>query len=121
MADYTPVHNPGHEITLTTSGAVVGGQTLGISGSGTVAATGADSAAFIGVAAHDAASGSRVTVFIGPGLVHETTATGAITAGALVATDAAAGTVKTNGAGVAPIGIAITTASGGLVRWKATK
>jgi hypothetical protein len=121
MADYTPVHVPGHAITLTTSAVVTAGQTVGISGSGTVAATGADAGAFIGVAAHDAASGAKITVFVGPGIVHETTATGAITAGALVATDAAAGAVKTNGAGTAPIGVAITTASGGSVRWKATK
>lgn len=79
MADYVPVFAPGQDISLTTSAAVTGGQLLVISGNDTVAASSAASAAWVGVAAFDAASGAKVTVHSGG--VHEL----------LLAADAAAG------------------------------
>ena len=118
MPDYTPVHNPGHEVTLVASAAVTGGQCLVVSGNGTVAPGTAASAAFVGVAAFDAASGTRLTVFVHH-FVHETTASGAITAGDQLV-NGPGGAVSTIGAGTAfqSIGTALTTAANGaLVRW----
>jgi len=117
LADYTPVYSGGVEpLTLTTSAAVVGGNVLLVSGNGTVAATAGASAVAIGVAAHDAASGARVTVWPLDNVIHELpVATGTVTAAdgvtsstsggvttAVVGTAAAAGTL---------IGIALTTAA----------
>lgn len=118
MADYTPVHNPGNEITLTTSAAVTGGQVLIVTGVNTVGPSTAATDAWIGVAAFDAASGSRVTVFVG-GMVHESTASGAITAGGMVAA-AAGGQVAAAGAATfgQVLGVALTSATNGqAVRW----
>lgn len=86
MADYTPRFTPGHEITMTTSGAVTGGDILVVSGSGTVAkaSTLADPA-WVGVAGNDAASGARVTAHA-RGKVHRSIADGAVTAGDLLTT-----------------------------------
>lgn len=121
MADYSPIYLPGHEYTSTTSAAVTGGQLLMVSGSGTVAPASASSGKCVGVAGFDAASGALVTVF-GRGPVHESTASGAITAGDQVVTGAA-GTVATLAAASgtpdaaavnaarAVIGIALTTAA----------
>jgi len=130
MADYLPVYIPAHTITATTSAAVTGGQTLAVSGDGTVGPAGATSASYIGVAGHDAASGARVTVYA-RGMVHETTASGNITAGAQVVAGAA-GTVTALAAAVATIdetdvndaraviGVALTTATDtNKVRWMA--
>jgi|1186.fasta_scaffold1211009_2 predicted transcriptional regulator len=117
MADYTPVYASGiNPFTATTSAAVVGGNVLLVSGAGTVAATAGASAVAIGVAAHDAASGAKVTVWPLNNVVHELpVATGTVTAAdgvtsstsggvttAVVGTAAAAGTL---------IGIALTTAA----------
>lgn len=117
MADYTPVYSGGVEpFTATTSAAVTGGNVLVVSGASTVAASGGASAVAIGVAAHDAASGARVTVWPLDNVVHELpVATGTVTAAdgvtssttggvttAVVGTAAAAGTL---------IGIALTTAA----------
>jgi hypothetical protein len=118
VADYAPVYAAGVlPFTSTTSGAVVGGNVLVWSGSGTVAAAGADSIVVAGVAAHDAASGAKVTVWPMDGVVHELVATAAITAGAGVVTDAVAGQVKTATIATAAaagslIGTAATTAAG---------
>jgi hypothetical protein len=131
MADYTPVYLPGKAMTLTASAAITGGQLVEVSGSGTVAPTTASatpSAKVVGVAAFDAASGARVTVYA-RGTVHESTANAAITAGDQVASGAVAGTVKAlavaagattgdinNGRSV--IGVALTTAADlAKVRW----
>lgn len=118
MADYSPIYSAGVvPFTQTTSGAVTGGTVLVASGTGTVAVSGADSAVVVGVAAHDAASGAKVTVWPMDGCIHELLATGAITAGAGVVTDAVAGTVKTATIATAAaagtlIGTALTTAAG---------
>ena len=117
MADYTPVFTGGAvPFTATTSGAVVGGNVLVASATGTVAVAGADSAVVVGVAAHDAASGAKVTVWPLDGVIHELVASGAITAVAGVVTDAS-GQVKTATVGTAAalgtlIGTALTTAAG---------
>lgn len=131
MADYAPVFTPGATITSTTSGAVAGGDILAVSGTGTVAKTStlADPK-YVGVAAFDAASGTKVTMF-GRGPVHESIADGAVTAGDLLtSTNTANRQVKTLAAAGAAyvqaeanatraiIGIALTTAADNAkVRW----
>lgn len=111
MADYTPIHS-GLATTSTTSAAVTGGELLAVSGDDTVAKTSAATAAWLGVAGYDAASGALVTVEHGG--VQELTASGAITAGAQVIA-AADGKVATIGAGTQDqvVGIARTTAADG--------
>jgi hypothetical protein len=118
MADYSPIFSGGNvPFTTTTSGAVTGGNVLVWSGASTVAAAGADSAAVAGVAAHDAASGAKVTVWPIDGVTHELVATAAIAAGAGIVTDATAGQVKTAVLATAAaagtlIGIAVAAAAG---------
>lgn len=124
MADYVPIHNPGHEFTQTASATITGGQVLMNSGVGTVAPAGAASIKAVGVAAHDAANGAKVTVIGAVGAVHETTAQGAITAGDLLKVGTVAGSVATLGAGTFDqvIGVALTTAADtALCQWKATR
>src|SRR5688572_3811700 len=108
MAQYAPLFMPGDVITCTTSAAVTGGRLVMVSGTGTVAHATADSAAVIGMAAHDAASGALVAVH-GRGQVHTSTAAGGITAAARV-NAAANGTVASAAAGTGNVGIALTTA-----------
>jgi hypothetical protein len=124
MADYTPVFSGGcFPYTMQASAAITGGTFVSTSGSGTVATSGAGSATVIGVAAHDAASGAKVTVWPLDGVTHEMTSTGTIAVGdgihtgaagvaatAVIATAAAAGTL---------VGVATTGATGGaLVRFQ---
>lgn len=116
MADYTPVHNPGHEVSFTASATIVGGQMVAVTGAMQVGPAGADSGKVAGVAAHDAATGQRVTVFVN-GFVHETLSSGTIAAADNIATGAA-GVVVTQGAAANRIGVALSAATGGaLVRW----
>lgn len=123
MGDYSPVYSGGAKpFTATTSAAVTGGKVLAHSGEATVAHAGADSEVFVGVAAHDAPSGGRVTVWPIVNVVHELTASGAITTGAGVQT-AAAGDVKiaatstaTAAAGALLVGIALSAAADDKVR-----
>lgn len=129
MADYIPIFIPGEAITLTASAAITGGQLLSVSGNGTVAPAAAGAASWIGVAAFDAASGTRVTVYP-RGVVHESTADSAITAADQLQTGAT-GKVKTLAAAAAAttaditaaravIGVALTTAADlAKVRWMA--
>lgn len=119
MADYSPVYTGGAKpFTATTSAAVVGGNVLVWSGANTVAASAAVSTVVAGVAAHDAASGAKVTVWPIDGVVHELVAAAAITAGAGVTTDAAGSgqvataTIATAAAAGTLIGTAVTTAAG---------
>lgn len=119
MADYQPIVSAGAKpFTATTSAAVTGGQVLAQSGSGTVeAAVTASGARVVGVAAHDAGSGAKVTVWPLDGVVHELVATAAITQGAGVIVDAVAGqvataTIATAAAAGTLIGTALTTAAG---------
>jgi hypothetical protein len=118
MADYTPPFQPGAAVTRTASTTITGGQVIEVTGNGTVGTAGADSTKVIGVAAHDAASGARVTVHGLVGQVHEVVATAGVTAGDGLATGAA-GTVKTVVIATAAaagtlIGVAETTAGAGL-------
>lgn len=117
MADYTPVYSGGvMPETFTTSAAVTGGRVVEVSGNGTVAQAGAGSLVAVGVAAHDAASGARVTVWPLDNCVHELEASGAITAAAGIVTAAngqvATAAVATAAAAGTLIGIAQTTAAG---------
>jgi hypothetical protein len=95
MADYVPIYSGGvTPFTQTTSGAVTGGQVLVASGVDTVAAAGGVSAVVVGIAAHDAASGAKVTVWPIANCIHEIVTTGTVTALDGV-TSAASGTVST--------------------------
>lgn len=123
MADYVPVYYGGAEpYTMTASATITGGQVLVASGVGTVAPSSGASGAFVGVAAHDATSGQRVTVWPIPGVVHETTTPAGVTAGAALASAASggvdSGTLGTLAAAGHLIGTAISTAAlGAKVRW----
>jgi predicted RecA/RadA family phage recombinase len=113
MADYQPLFNPGKAYTRQTSAAVVGGQLLVISGSGTVAPATVATHSWLGVAAFDAASGANVTVFSEG--VQRLVATGSITAGSNVEA-AAAGTVAAHANGTNDqniLGVALTTVTTG--------
>lgn len=112
MGDYTPLYRPAEAIPMTCSADVIGGQPVVVSGSNTVANSAAASAKTVGVAAFDAKSGDRVTVFA-RGTVHRLVANGAITAGALVE-NATAGKVTSHTNGTTDINawaIALTTTS----------
>lgn len=94
MADYTPIHTGGAiPFTSQASAAIVGGTMVMVSGNGTVAVATSASTAVVGVAAHDAASGAKVTVWPLKNVTHEVTAAGAVTAGALLKVGAVSGTV----------------------------
>jgi hypothetical protein len=123
MADYTPVFTGGAiPKTMQASGAIVGGTFVSTAGAGLVSTSGAASATILGVAAHDAASGSKVTVWPIKNVTHEIASTGTIAVGdgitsgasgvaatVVIATGAAAGTL---------VGLAETGATGGaLVRF----
>lgn len=117
MADHLPIFTGGVAgWTATTSGAVTGGRVLAVSATGTVAHAAADSTVVVGVAGHDAASGAKVLVWPIANFIHELEASGAITAGAGVVTDAAGqvktATIATAAAAGTLIGIAATTAAG---------
>lgn len=113
MAEYLPLYMPGKAITRDASAAITGGQLLIVSGSGTVAPASAAAATWLGVAGFDAASGDKVTVYSEG--VQRLTASGSITAGALVE-PAAAGAVATHTNGtndIYVVGIALTSATNG--------
>lgn len=120
MPDYTPIHSGGAiPFTIGTSADVVGGRLVAATGNFTVGPAGAASAVVLGVAAHDAVSGTKVTVWPIRNVTHEITSTGTlaamdgvvsgaagVAATATVATAAAAGTL---------LGIAEAAATGGAV------
>ncbi|NKR90557.1 DUF2190 family protein [Rhodococcus hoagii] len=116
MAEYVPIRKPGAALVSQASASITGGQLVAVTGNGTVAATSAATAAWLGVAAFDAASGDKVTIHaVGE---HELAASGAIAAGANVI-PAANGAVATIGAGTdysQVVGVAVSAASGGKVR-----
>lgn len=118
MAEYLPVNTPGQALVFTASAAITGGQLLSVSGNDTVAPSAAAATSWIGVAAFDAVTGDRVTVYAGG--VQELTASGAIPAGALVAS-AAGGAVTAAGetpAAGAIVGVAVSTAASNRVHVK---
>ncbi len=108
MADYLPIFKQGDTFTSQASAAITGGQLVAVSGTGTVAPAGAAATNVVGVAAFDAASGDKVTIFRGG--VQYPIAVTAVTAGDLVDA-AAAGKVATGT--TAPVGVALTTAGAG--------
>lgn len=118
MADYTPVFTGGAlPFTSTASATITGGQVLVVSGDGTVGPAGGASGLVCGVAAHDAASTQKVTVWPLAGVVHETVTPTGCTAGNALASAAAGtvdpGTLGTLAAAGTLIGVALTTATAG--------
>ncbi len=109
MGAYEPKYLYSHTASATASATITGGQLLAVSGNGTVGPAGAASNAVVGVAAHDAVNGGRLTYFP-RGKIHVSTAAGAITAADRV-NSGAAGTVATAAAAVGNIGVALTTAA----------
>jgi hypothetical protein len=118
MADYTPVYADGvRPFTKTASAAVTGGQLVEVTTAGSVGPAGAASVKCIGVAAHDAAIGARVTVWPLPGVEHEVVHTAGGAVGDTI-TPAAAGAAASTAAATAAaagtdIGIATSTATAG--------
>lgn len=114
MSDYTPFHSGGAvPFTSQASATIVGGQVVMSTGNFTCGPATALSTAVIGVAAHDAATGAKVTVWPLKNVTHEVTSTGTIAAGALLAAGAAgivAGTSTTYGD---LVGRAVAGATGG--------
>lgn len=125
MADYVPVYENGSlPFTMTASAAVVGGQIVVHTGVGTVGPSAGASGLFVGVAAHDAATNARVSVWPIPGLVHETTTpVGGVTSGDTLTTGTAGGIIGGNVLGTVAaagtlLGTALSTATVGLkARW----
>jgi hypothetical protein len=119
MPEYSPLFKPGAEFTRLTSAAVTGGQVLIVSGNDTVAPSSAASAAVLGVAGFDAASGDYVTV-ITAGVV-SLAASGAITAGASVAAAASGAVAAHSGTNYSTIlGVALGAAANSKVLVKLT-
>jgi Uncharacterized conserved protein (DUF2190) len=125
VGDYTPVYRNGADpFTSTASAAITGGQVLEATTTGAVGPAGALSLKFVGVAAHDAASGARLTIWPIPGLIHETVNgnAGTITVGNPIV-PGATGNVDTATAATAAaagylMGTAVTTAvTTAKVRW----
>jgi len=123
VADYTPVNTADlSPVPFTTSAAVTGGQLLIVTATGTVGPAAAASGLVVGVAASDAASGARVSVWPLCGPVHETVTTSGVTAGNALTSSTAgtvdAGTLATIAAAGTLIGTALTTATAGnKCRW----
>jgi hypothetical protein len=117
MAEYSPKFpGTGAPITFQASATVTGGRLVENTGNGTVGPAGAASTKVVGVAAHDAASAGKVVVWPLPGIVHEVTGTGAISAGDNLAAGAA-GVVAAIGAGTFGqlVGVAVAPAADGAI------
>lgn len=113
MAEYTVVFPTGAApITLQASATITGGRLVEVTGNLTVGPAGAASTKVVGVAAFDAASGAKVDVWPLAGVVHETTASGAINAGDNLAAGAA-GVVSAIAAGTFQqlVGVALAAAA----------
>jgi len=120
VADYTPIHTGGAiPFTSQASAGITGGQVVIQSGNFTVAPAGAAAVAVVGVAAHDALSGAKVTVWPIKNVTHEITSTGTVAAGDGVVTGAAGvvttAAVATAAAAGTLLGIAENAATGGAV------
>jgi Uncharacterized conserved protein (DUF2190) len=121
MADYAPVYGRPKAMTFTAGAAIVGGNLVYVSAADTVSPAALANPNPIGVAAHDAASGSLVTVLMGAGVVHETPTSVAFpTAGVAVYAGAGGAVTPTAGSGII-VGYAVRAASGSppqTLRWK---
>lgn len=109
MTDYSPKYKPGQAIPMVATGAITGGLMSTIAG----ATAAADSVTWLGVASQDAVSGQDYVAFCDG--VQRLTASGAISAGAIVKC-AASGQVTTWTTGTdafeKAVGIALEAASG---------
>jgi hypothetical protein len=125
VSDYSPVYTGGVlPFTMTAGATITGGQVVFISGVSTVSPTAGANGAAVGVAAHDATSGGRVSIWPFCNVVHETTNSnaGTITAGAPITSGSSGGvdtgTLGTLAAAGTLIGTAVTTAATATkVRW----
>lgn len=122
MAEYIPIFKPGEDITMTAGAAITGGRLVFVSAANTVQETAGATAAWLGVATTDAASGAKVGVTSGG--VQEVTASGAVAVGDVLV-PAAAGRVAAIGAGTnyaQQVGVALTAAADGAkIRVKFTR
>lgn len=119
MADYTPVYTNGIlPYTSTTSAIVAGGTLVETSTTGAVATAGALSLKVVGVAAHDAASGAKLSIWPITGVVHELPHTAGGTVGDCIVAAASgalgSATQATAAAAGYDLGTALTTAGAGL-------
>lgn len=108
MADYIPVFKPGQDLTMTAGADVVGGELVFVSAANAVQKTSGATAAWLGVATTDAASGAKVGVTSGG--VQDLIASAAIAVGDVLI-PAANGRVAPIGAGTnyaQVVGIALT-------------
>jgi hypothetical protein len=80
VADYAPPYGRSRTVTYTAGAAITGGQLLIFTAADTVSPSTLGAAPVAGVAGHDAASGSPVTVHMGAGVVHESAAAAALPA-----------------------------------------
>lgn len=123
MADYSPVYSGGVlPFTMAAGATITGGQVVFLSGASAVSPTAGANGASIGVAAHDAASGARVSVWPLVGPIHETVTPAGVTAGNALTSSTSggvdSGTLATIAAAGTFIGTAITTATAGnKARW----
>jgi hypothetical protein len=105
MPDVTPYWIPGDTITCHAAAAITGGRCVAVAGvrvggNPQVSMAAAAAATILGVAARDAAIGTKVMVYAGPGTIVPITAGAAITAGALLEA-LASGAVVTRTTGIA--------------------
>lgn len=111
MADYVPVFKPGEDLTMTAGAAITGGELVYVSAANTVQKTSAATAAWLGVATTDAASGAKVGVTSGG--VQEVMVNAAVAVGDVLI-PAASGRVTPIAAGTTysqVVGIALTAQS----------
>jgi len=101
---------PGSIVTFTAGAAITKGQLVKVTGPMTVSPAAAATDAVIGVAVSSATSGSKVAVIIGCPIVY-VTAGGAVSAGAVVGSDASARAVAVTTAGNRALGYALESAS----------
>jgi len=114
MADYTPLHPAGLLArTCTASAPVAGGDMVAVSGDGTIGPA-TSGGAVVGVAGHDAGTGTPATVHPIAGVVHELVAgSGGVTAGQAVMVGSDPNEVLPHTGSNIPVGVALTTASAG--------
>ncbi len=114
MADYSPPYaNGAQPFTSTASAAITGGTVVESTTTGACAPTSAASSKVLGVAAHDAASGGRVSIWPLPGVVHDVTPAVGNTVGDNIVSAAAGGVAQGALALGTALGTAMTTAGAG--------
>jgi hypothetical protein len=111
VADYAPAYGRPQDVTFTADATITGGQLLYFSAADRVSPTTGPTAAFAGIAGHDATPGAPVTVLAGSGVVHETPTAAQLNAPAqpVPTTAAAGGTVAD---GTYKVAVSYVTASG---------